>query len=109
MNEHTTINLPKSILDCRNGIILQFQAYNNGQAQNYWVNEFVVHKTTVSKTQGLGHMFFLKGGWEGFNSIKYLYISSNKIVGNHKNDDIYTSQGLNYNNKKYVLRRVIEF
>ena len=110
MNENQTISttgstgyvLSESISSQAHGIILAWSAYSSGAAQNYnWVYSFV--PKTHASHGGPGINFTLST--EGFGTVgsKYLYISGTQIVGNAKNDDTGTANGITYKNNYWVF------
>lgn len=98
MNASQTINVP--ISEQKNGVMLMFCAYSNGEPHNWnWAN-FVILKKEAEIMNGAGRVFPM-GNAEGIEATKYIYIYSDKIEGNDKNQ-----QG---NSANYVLRKIIGF
>lgn len=93
-----------------NGLILIFSNYNTdtSQATNYYFNSVYIPKHLVSLHDGSGHSMLLTGNANlGTISSKYLYISDSKIVGNDENKEYGTQNGVQYDNRKFVLRYVL--
>ena len=98
MNASQTVNVP--ISEQKHGVMLMFCAYSNGQPHNWnWAN-FVILKKEAEIMNGAGRVFPM-GNAEGIEATKYIYIYSNKLEGNDKNQ-----QG---NSANYVLRKIIGF
>ena len=98
MNASQTVNVP--ISEQKNGVMLMFCAYSNGEPHNWnWAN-FVILKKEAEILNGGGRTFPM-GGTIGIDATKYIYIYPNKIEGNDANQ-----QG---NSANYVLRKIIGF
>lgn len=98
MNASQTVNVP--ISEQKNGVMLMFCAYSNGEPHNWnWAN-FVILKKEAEILNGGGRTFPM-GGAQGIDATKYIYIYPNKIEGNDANQ-----QG---NSANYVLRKIIGF
>ena len=99
-----TVNLSHNISTCPSGVLLHWQPYSNGAAQN-WGHEF----TFIPKTQhnGAGCMARLATSKFGVVGTKYFYVSDNKITGNNDNNASGTANGIKYNNGYWVLTQVI--
>lgn len=107
MNASQTAYLSEPISEQQHGILLFFQAYENGIAQEYWHNVYFVPKSIVKLKPGVGHSFHMVGGSDyGGEGRKYLYIYDDKIVGNQHNEGNGTKNGITYANNKFVLKYV---
>lgn len=107
MVEGQTITLSQKISQQSHGIVLIFSAYLNGEAQNYDIQQFFVPKQSVEMYAGCGNTFILSAA--NFTNVctKYMYIHDTHLVGNARNDDVGTSNGISYNGAAFVLRHVI--
>ena len=107
MVEGQTITLAEKISQQSHGIVLIFSAYLNGEAQNYDIQQLFVHKQSVEMYAGCGNTFILSAA--NFTNVctKYMYIHDTHLVGNARNDDVGTSNGISYNSAAFVLRHVI--
>ena len=107
MNASQTAYLSEPISEQQHGILLFFQAYENGIAQEYWHNVYFVPKSIVKLKPGVGHSFHMVGGSDySGEGRKYLYIYDDKIVGNQHNEGNGTKNGITYANNKFVLKYV---
>lgn len=107
MNASQTAYLSEPVSEQQHGILLFFQAYENGNAQNYWFNTYFVPKSAVELNPGIGHSFHMLGGSDySGEGRKYLYIHNDKIVGNQHNEGNGTKNGITYANNKFVLKYV---
>lgn len=97
-------NLSHNISTCPSGVVLEWKPYSNNAAQG-WGG---IH-TFVSKQypKGQGLPVILATVNFGVVGTKYVYINDNRIAGNDQNDDAGTANGIKYNNKYWVLTRVI--
>lgn len=105
MTDTQTVELSETVLEQKNGIVLEFSGYSGGYAQNYnWTCVFIP-KRWVQNRAGAGYFVSL-GGTDGICSYKYLYIHNDKIVGHANNKGSITKSGVTYNNSLMVLRSV---
>lgn len=108
MTEGHVANLSSPVSEQPNGIVLVFSVYSDGAPQNYQFNSFFVSKYIVAAHSGSGHTFFMSASNFAYACSKYLYISDTKITGYVDNNKTGTgSNGITYDNKRYVLRYVI--
>lgn len=107
MNETQTAELSETVSAQRTGIVLVFSLYDaeTSTYKNQEMFEFFIPKYSIAKHNGNGRNFNLCGMFG--NSVKYLYLHDDKIVGHDKNSTTMTVGGIEYNNKRYVLRYVI--
>lgn len=103
-----TCTLSKKVSECRNGIILHWQGWNNSQLQNYEHTYQYIPKHHVINCNGTGcfHVMGYAGGMRGY---KYVYVYDDKIVGHAKNNGSQSLNGVTYNNSLYVLSEIIEY
>lgn len=109
MNANQTITLSENVLDQKNGIILVWSSYSDGQAQDYDFNYTFVPKKHVEMFPGAG-VSSIMGNVVGTRfSIKYLYIGNSDITGNVNNGTNLsnTAVGINFTNTSFVLRYVL--
>ena len=108
MGSGQTANLSQSITSQKNGIVLCWSAYANGQAQNYnWNFTFIPKQFITTAGEGNGVSSFLTGSTLESISYKYVYVGDSTITGHEFNDDAGAKSGITYNNRLYVLRYVI--
>lgn len=104
MTSSHTANLAYNISTCHSGIVLHFQPYTSGTAQNYFHQYCFVPKTT---SFGAVHNFTLCNSGFVKVGMKALRIYDNRIVGDDSNDDTGTASGITFDNKYWVLTQVI--
>lgn len=108
MGSAQTANLSQSVTSQKNGIVLCWSAYANGQSQNYnWNFIFIPKQFITTAGEGNGISSFLTGSSLDAIGYKYVYVGDNSITGHDFNDDAGTKNGITYNNRLYVLRYVI--
>lgn len=93
----------------RSGIVLHWQAYTNGSAQNYDHNYFFVPKSHVSRNPGGGVPMFLTVSTLHIATAKYVYVHDDRIVGNDVNSQNPTASqtGIEKTPKYFVLTEII--
>lgn len=101
-----TATLTEAVSAQPNGIVLVFSAYNGADDSNYGWETFFVPKQLVALSTA-GHTFVLGRGKFTYTGTKYLYIYDDRIEGHADNNATGTSNGITYNNSKFVLRYVI--
>lgn len=101
-----TATLTETVSAQPNGIVLVFSAYNSADDSNFGWETFFVPKQLVALSTA-GHTFILGRGRFTYTGTKYLYIYDNRIEGHADNNATGTSNGITYNNSKFVLRYVI--
>lgn len=93
-----------------NGITLVFVHYNNGEVYNTAVQEISLHKRSVALQSGGSRIFPLFSIGMDLFAVKTLYITDTKIEGHANNDTAITgSNGVTYQNNKFVLRYVLSY
>lgn len=108
MQASQTVNLPEAVSKQKNGIVLVFTEYINGEAGNSAFHTFFIPKMQVSMHPGKGYTFTLATGKFGFMATKYLYISDTTIVGHADNNTTGTgTSGITYTNNRFILCHVI--
>ena len=108
MNEDQYVQLPESISDQNNGIILVFSGYSTStwEVKDYNWNSHFISKKEIELLPSSGHIFFM-GGTEGISGYKYLNISDDVINGHAANTTVKTDDYGKYECNKFVLRYVI--
>lgn len=101
-----TATLTEAVSAQPNGIVLVFSAYNGADDSNFGWETFFVPKQLVALSTA-GHTFILGRGKFTYTGTKYLYIYDDRITGHADNNASGTSNGITYNNSKFVLRYVI--
>lgn len=101
-----TATLTEAVSAQPNGIVLVFSAYNSADDSNFGWETFFVPKQLVALSTA-GHTFILGRGKFTYTGTKYLYIYDDRITGHADNNASGTSNGITYNNSKFVLRYVI--
>lgn len=100
--------LTELVTDQTNGIMLVFSLVTDGVPQNVSLNTFFVSKMEVNLLTGAPHTFLMgiNSGFSVFGA-KYLYIYNNRITGQATNDAAGSNNGINYNNRRFILRYVL--
>lgn len=80
------------------GILIEFAPYADGQVKGYGLVTFFIPK---GRCNGESYNIYIDP-W----CSKWIYVYDNKIVGNDANSKNGTTNGISYNNRKYVLSRV---
>lgn len=80
------------------GILIEFAPYADGQAKGHGLVTFFIPK---GRCNGESYNIYIDP-W----CSKWIYVYDNKIVGNDANSKTGTTNGISYNNRKYVLSRV---
>ena len=80
------------------GILIEFAPYVDGQAKGYGLVTFFIPK---GRCNGESYNIYIDP-W----CSKWIYVYDDKIVGNDANSKTGTTNGISYNNRKYVLSRV---
>lgn len=80
------------------GILIEFAPYADGQAKGHGLVTFFIPK---GRCNGESYNIYIDP-W----CSKWIYVYDNKIVGNDANSKNGTTNGISYNNRKYVLSRV---
>lgn len=92
----------------RNGIVLVFSEYYDGEAKNQTFSSHFIPKKLVAKHGGTGHCFWLANSNMAYVGTKYLYIYDDHVTG-HENNDLTgaVTCGITCTNNRFVLRYVI--
>lgn len=121
MNSSQIVDLSeKPISATQNGIVLVFSRFDEavktdeypyGTPYNDNIQSFFVSKWVVQQFDGVGYTFNLSNHWSNgsFGSVgsKFLRIFNEQIKGDDDNVASGTKSGIDYDNKKFVLRYVI--
>lgn len=104
-----TATLSQKISEQKNGIVLVWQGYSNGEVQTYDFNFEFIPKWQVSVNAGRGVSCFLVNSTGTVLGTKYVYVHDEKIVGNNANGNGSTSRasGITTTNNKWVLTKII--
>lgn len=100
-------NLSPPVSNQNTGILLVFCPYVDGVATE---DEFIckfVSKTQIENAPGAKYNFHLVSSNFAKIGMKQLTIYDSQIIGSDINDDSGTANGVTYNNKYWVLRRVL--
>ena len=109
MTASHTINLSQKVSEQKNGIVLVWQAYVDGQPQFYDFNYTFVPKHHTLVFPGRGISCFLSNSTGVKIGTKYVYVHDDRIEGNNVNDDGATNRGsgITTTNNYWVLTYVI--
>lgn len=109
MTANHTINLSQKVSEQKNGIVLVWQAYVDGQPQFYDFNYTFVPKHHTLVFPGRGVSCFLTNSTATKIGTKYVYVHDDRIEGNNVNDDGATNRasGITTTNNYWVLVYVI--
>ena len=110
MNASQTISLSQKVSEQKNGIILVWQAYTNGEPQYYDFNYTFVPKHHILIHNGAGVTCWLSNSTGNIVATKYVYVHDNQIEGNAVNDTGNTNRsgsGIITNSKYWVLTYVL--
>ena len=108
MNENQTIYLSESVSEQRTGIVLHWQGYTNGAAQDYDHNfTFVPSTITGFPSAGVGSFMTTASG--AVVGVKYVYVRDDRIIGNANNGRGKTSMdsGITVMPSHWVLSEVL--
>ena len=104
MQASQTITLNEPISDQLSGIVLHWQAYESGKAQDYDHNYCFVPKTHIA---GAGVAMFLINQSGTHVGNKYVYVYDDKIKGHDNNYSNITASGITLDRRYFVLTEVI--
>jgi len=104
MTETQTATLSRNLSTCQTGIVLHWQAYENGSAAN---NSHVYSFVPKAYPAGEGMLCPMAAPNFAYVGSKYVYVYGNRVVGNTHNDATGTNNGVTYNNKHWVLTQII--
>ena len=109
MNANHTINLSQKVSEQKNGIVLVWQEYSNGQAQPWGFNFIFIPKWQVVNDPGRGMVSILANSNLSKIATKYCYIYDDHINGNDVNSNGATKRdsGITTTNNNWVLTKVI--
>lgn len=97
-NTDYTGNFSAPVSTQPHGILIEFAPYVDGQAKGYGLVTFFIPK---GRCNGESYNIYIDP-W----CSKWIYVYDDKIVGNDANSKTGTTNGISYNNRKYVLSRV---
>lgn len=97
-NADYTGNFSAPVSTQPHGILIEFAPYVDGQAKVYGLVTFFIPK---GRCNGESYNIYIDP-W----CSKWIYVYDDKIVGNDANSKTGTTNGISYNNRKYVLSRV---
>ena len=108
MTSGHTITLAEKVSAQKNGILLVFSEYYDGEAKNVSFVSHFVSKRIVATHSGCGHIFQMCNSNLAYFATKYLYIHDATITGHDNNSLTGTAaSGIKYTNNRFVLRYVI--
>ena len=110
MNGSQTINLSQNVSEQKNGIILVWQAYVDGEPKYYDFNYTFVPKQHILIHDGAGVTCWLSNSSGNVVATKYVYVYDNHIQGNNVNNAGVTNRsgsGIITNSKYWVLTYVL--
>ena len=109
MNGSQTANLSQKISEQQHGIVLVWQAYDNGSAKPWHYNFCFVPKWQALTNPGCGVSMWLTNDVGSQVASKYVYLYDNKIVGHVNNSTGATNRGsgITVTNNHWVLTYVI--
>ncbi len=104
-----TVNLSQKVSEQKNGIILVWQAYDNGSPQPWHYNFCFVPKWQAIANSGRGVSMWLTNDVGNQVASKYVYVYDNKIVGHDNNGSVATNRGsgITITNNHWVLTHVL--
>ena len=110
MSGDHAINLSQNVSEQKNGIILVWQAYADGEAKYYDFNYTFVPKQHILIHDGAGVTCWLSNSSGNIVATKYVYVYDNHIQGNNVNSAGITNRsgsGIITNSKYWVLTYVL--
>lgn len=109
MNKDQVATLSEPISKQKNGIVLLWSYYNNGEPVNSDFIRTFIPKHWVNLFPGKGHSNFCYSASLNIAASKYCYVNDTTITGFANNyEAAYTStSGVKVSNRNYVLRYVI--
>jgi hypothetical protein len=109
MNGSQTATLSQKISEQQHGIVLVWQAYDNGSAQPWHYNFCFVPKWQALTNPSRGVSMWLTNDVGSQVASKYIYVYDNKLVGHNNNGSGETSRGsgINVTNNHWVLTCVL--
>lgn len=104
-----TATLSQKVSEQQHGIVLVWQAYDNGSAQPWHYNFCFVPKWQTLTNPGRGVSMWLTNDVGSQVASKYVYISDDRITGHNNNGSGETSRGsgINVTNNHWALTYVI--
>lgn len=104
-----TAYLSQKLSEQQHGIVLVWQAYDNGSAKNWHFNYNFIPKWHALNKAGTGVSLWLTNDVGSQVASKYIYVYDNKLVGHDSNSNGETSRGsgINVTNNHWVLTCVL--
>lgn len=106
MGATQTATLNDRISNQKNGIVLAWSYYEDGEAKNYWWNFHFIPKKFVEVAPNQGGSYPIFASTFSRCAVKYLKIADKLITGDEDNTANGTKNGISYNNQNFVLRYV---
>lgn len=110
MNANNIINLSQKVSEQKNGIVLVWQAYADGESKYYDFNYTFIPKQHVLIHDGAGVTCWLSNSTGNVIATKYVYVYDNQIQGNDVNSTGVTTRngsGIITNSTHWVLTHVL--
>lgn len=109
MNASQTATLSQKISEQQHGIVLVWQAYDNGSAKPWHYNFCFVPKWQALTNPSRGVSMWLTNDVGSQVASKYIYVYDDKLVGHNNNGSGETSRGsgINVTNNHWVLTCVL--
>lgn len=110
MNANHIINLSQKVSEQKNGIVLVWQAYADGESKYYDFNYTFIPKQHVLIHDGAGVTCWLSNSTGNVIATKYVYVYDNQIQGNDVNSTGVTTRngsGIITNSTHWVLTHVL--
>ena len=109
MNASQTIKLSQKVSEQKNGIILVWQAYANGEPKYYDFNYTFIPKQHILIHESSGVTCWLSNSSGNIIATKYVYVSNNQIQGNDLNSTGATNRasGIITTSNHWVLTYVL--
>lgn len=85
MNASQTVELSQKVSEQKNGIVLVWQAYANGESKFYDFNYTFIPKYHIAIHEGAGITCWLSSSTGNTIATKYVYVYDNQIQGNAVN------------------------
>lgn len=101
-------NLSENVSAQKNGLVLVFAPYVDGEVQEYDLHCEFVPKKLVELQSGKGMTFNMANSTYEFAGSKYLYIYDDRVSGHANNNKYGTGvSGVKYTNSHWVLRYIL--
>lgn len=109
MNGSQTAYISQNLSTQQHGIVLVWQAYDNGSVKNWHFNYNFIPKWHALYKAGTGVSLWLTNDVGSQVASKYIYVYDDKLVGHDNNSSGETSRGsgINVTNNHWVLTCVL--